>query len=1032
MKKINTIFERKYYLLLMFVLIISSVSTRAQEKTDISGTITDGSIPLLGVNVLVQGSNRGAVSDFDGNYVVSASKGEVLVFSSIGFISQTVVVGDKTVINVVLETSSQELEQVVVIGYGTQRKIEVTGAVTNISSETIARAPVSDVGEALQGQVAGVNIQASNGRPGEAANIQIRGVGSLNAGSNGPLFVVDGVPFQANPNIAPEQIQSIDILKDGAAAAVYGTRASNGVILITTKQGKKGQLRADYSTYLAIQNITSGIPLMNTQQQFFYTQVTDQREGSSLVDQIFDFNANALNVDNDFIEDVQKNNALIQNHNINVSGGVNDLTLNLSGNFFDQEGVLINSGFNRLTTRITGQYKRNRLKVFSSVSITDELREQEPFALLERAISQRPFQPAISSTRPVDGVVNLGDGTGQPELLGFLTRELASEDKRRVRSSNVALNIEYEVLEGLTYRANLGRNTFDFRRKFLQPQYLLFDNQGNFVPTASREDAMLQESFIFSQRSTVENSLNYYKDFGKHNIKLLGLTSFEQFDSSTVNTGVIGLLSNDTDTLGAGEEGIKPNGSDDRQILTGLLGRIQYNYDDRYLISASYRRDGSSQFGPSNRFGDFFGVSLGWNVSEEPFFENANIDFINNFKLRASWGEVGNSRIDSFLFTPIIEPGVNGILGREGQIAIGQIGRRFVDPNIKWETSISRNIGLDLSFFSNKFSITADYYVNNQEDLLLGEQLPPSLGGNAPGDSSFNERVVNAGNLTNKGFELAMSYKGQTEKGLKWNVSGTFTTNDNEITDLNGTARGFQGGVPLVTQGTDPTTFLAEGFEAGAFFLLENNGVIKTQEQLDAYNSTITNSSARLGDIMYIDQNGDNLIDENDRVYAGSGQAEWEAGLSISLDYKGFDFYLQNYVSYGAEIYNGARLAAYAYDRHLDLFNQWSPENPNSDIPADIAGTITENVRSRSDYFVEDGSYWRIRNITLGYSIPEDSLPESIRNVRVYVTGQNPFTFTEYTGFDPEVGGDGIFTRGVDLATYPVSRRFLFGVQLGF
>ncbi len=1032
MKNKKTTRTIKYHWLLICILMLYSISSKAQEELNLTGTITDESnIPLLGVNVLIEGTKRGVVSDFDGNYSIKANKGDVLVFSSVGFLKQSLVVGGSTTMNIVLAQNSQELEQVVIIGYGTQRKIEVTGAVSRIDAEIISKAPVSDLGEALQGQVAGVNIQASSGRPGEETNIQIRGIGSLSAGSNQPLFVVDGVPFQGNPNLAPEQIESLDILKDGAAAAVYGTRASNGVILISTKKGTKGRLLVDYSTYLAVQNITSGIPLMNTQQQFFTSRLSDDRDNGGIVDRIFQFNPNALTIENDFVEDVQKNNALIQSHNINVSGGINDLTLNINGNYFEQEGVLINSGFSRLSTRITGQYTKERLKIFSSIAITDEIREQEPFALLELAISQRPFQPAISSTRPVDGTVQLGQGTDQPELLGFLTRELANEDDRSVRTSSIAFSVEYELLEGLKYKANLGRNTFDFRRKFFRPQYLLFNNQDRFIATASRPDAILQESFIFTERSTIENSLSYYKDIGKHNIKLLGLTSYEQFDSKTVNTGVQGLLSNDTPVLGAGEEGIRPNGFDDKQVLTGLLGRFQYNYDDRYLLSGSYRRDGSSQFGLANRFGDFFGLSLGWNISEETFFENANLDFITNFKLRASWGEVGNSRIDSFQFTRTIGSGVNYIFGTEEQIAIGQIGRTFVDPNIKWETNISRNIGLDLSLFSNKLSITADYYSNNQEDLLLAEQLPPSVGADAPGDSSFNQRVLNAGNLTNKGFELAMSYKDQTKGGLKWNIAGTFTTNENEITDLNGTARGFQGGVPTQTFPTaDPTTFLAVGFEAGAFFLLQNDGVIKTQEELDTYN--LIDSNARLGDIRYVDQNGDSVINDDDRIYAGSGQADWEVGLSLNLDYKGFDFYVQNYISYGAEIYNGTTFAAYAYERHLDLVNQWSPENPTSDIPANNPGTLTENVRSRSDYFLEDGSYWRIRNITLGYTLPKEALSSAIRSLRIYATAQNPFTFTEYTGFDPEVGGDGIFTRGVDTAAYPVSRRFLFGVQFGF
>ncbi|KZS40465.1 SusC/RagA family TonB-linked outer membrane protein [Aquimarina aggregata] len=1039
MKKKKTVFERKYHLLWIFTFLIISTVTKAQEKVNITGTITDGNIPILGVNILVEGTNRGTVSDFDGNYSIQAAKGETLLFSSVGFEKQSIIVGEQNTINISLQESSEQLEQVVIVGYGTQRKIEVTGAVSNVSSEIISKAPVSDLGEALQGQIAGVNIQASNGRPGESANIQIRGVGSLSPGSLGPLFVVDGVPFQGNPNIAPEQIESIDVLKDGASAAVYGTRAANGVILITTKKGKKGQMRVNYSTYVAVQNITSGVPLMNTSQQFFSDQIINDVEGT--VNNTLFLNPNALDFDSDFVGDVQNNNALIQNHNINVSGGINDLTLNLNSAYFDQEGVLENSGFNRLTTRITGEYKKNRLKIFSSIGITDELRKQEPFALLEQAIAQKPFQPPVSDIVPVDGRVQLGVGTGQPELLSFLTRELNNRDDRKIRSSNVAFSLDYEVIDGLTYRANLGRNTFNFRRKFFRPQYLLFNVEGNFVPGASREDAILQESFIFSQRSTIENSLNYNKNFGKHNIKLLALTSFEQFDSKTVNTGVIGLQSNDTDVLGAGEEAIKPSGFDDKNKLSGLLTRIQYNYNDRYLISGSYRRDGSSKFAPVNRFGDFFGVSVGWNVSEEAFFKNANIDIINNLKFRASWAEVGNQSIPSFLFTPRIESGANFIIGDE--LVFGQIGRRFVDPNIKWETKISKNIGIDLSMFNNRLSIVADYYQNDREDLLLEEQLPPSAGTNTPRDNTFRSRVTNAGNLTNKGIELSISYKDETKFGLKWNVSGTFTKNNNEVTDLNGTRRGFSGGRPLATIGNaDNTTFLAEGFEAGAFFLLQNAGVIKTQEQLTAYQQLVP--TARLGDIQYVDQptidsnndgiadSGDGVINENDRTYAGSGQAEFEAGLNISFDFKGFDLFIQNYLSYGAEVYNGARLAAYVYGRHLEQFNQWSPQNTDSDIPARRSGLVTSSTRARSDFFLEDGTYLRIRNITLGYSIPDASLPEFITKLRIYATAQNPFTFTEYTGFDPEIGGDGIFTRGVDALSYPVTRRFLFGVEFGF
>ncbi|WP_299254324.1 TonB-dependent receptor [uncultured Aquimarina sp.] len=1045
MKNKKTIKNKKYHWLLICILMLYSISSKAQEEFNLTGTITDESnMPLLGVNVLIQGTKKGTVSDFDGNYAIKANKGDVLVFSSVGFIKQSLVVGGSTTMNIVLAQNSQELEQVVVIGYGTQRKIEVTGAVSNVTAEIISKAPVSDVAESLQGQVAGVNIQASSGRPGEEANIQIRGVGSLSPGSLGPLFVVDGIPFQGNPNIAPEQIESIDILKDGASAAVYGVRAANGVILITTKKGKTGQLKVDYSTYLAVQNITSGVPLMNTNQQLFSDQAINDADGT--VNNTFFLNPNALDFESDFVGDVQNDNALIQNHNLNISGGVGDLSLNINGSYFDQEGVLINSGFNRLTTRITGQYRKERLKIFTSIAITDELRQQEPFALLEQAVAQKPFQPAISDVEPVNGVVQLGVGSGQPELLSFLTRLLNDVDERRIKSSNVAFSLDYEILKGLTYKINLGRNTWDFRRKFLRPQYLLFNVNGDFVPGASREDAILQESFILNQRSTVENSLNYNLDIGNHNIKLLALASYEQFDTKTVNTGVIGLASNDTDVLGQGQEPINPSGFDSTNKLSGLLGRVQYNFDDRYLLSGSIRRDGSSNFAPENRFKLFYGLSVGWNISEERFFKNAKLDFINNFKFRGSIAEVGNQTVagtNPTPFIPTIESGVNFIFGSEENLAFGQIGRRIVDPNIQWETKISRNFGLDLSMFRNKLSFTADYYINDRKDLLLEERLPPSTGTSAPRDDSFRSRIINAGNLTNQGLELSLSYKDETTYGLKWSVSGTFTRNVNEITDLNGTRRGFSGGVPIFTIGNaDNTTFLAEGFEAGSFFLLQNEGVIQTQEELQAYQQIVPD--ARIGDIAYINQptldtNGDGIADtadgtinDDDRVYAGSGQPEFEAGFNLNLEYKGFDFFIQNYFSYGAEVYNGARLAAYVYGRHEEQFGQWTPQNPNSNIPARRAGLVSTSTRPRSDFFLEDGSYWRIRNITIGYSIPKENLPNLFTKVRVYTTSQNPFTFTDYSGFDPEIGGDGIFTRGVDQLSYPVSRRILFGVQLGF
>ncbi|MEM9686039.1 MAG: TonB-dependent receptor, partial [Bacteroidota bacterium] len=357
---------------------------------------------------------------------------------------------------------------------------------------------------------------------------------------------------------------------------------------------------------------------------------------------------------------------------------------------------------------------------------------------------------------------------------------------------------------------------------------------------------------------------------------------------------------------------------------------------------------------------------------------------------------------------------------------------RFSDPNIKWETTISKNLGIDLTMFNNRLNLTVDIYQNDKEDMLLQERLPPSSGTHHPNTFNiYDVRVTNAGNMVNKGIELSLSYNNTTAYGLKWNITTTFTRNKNEVTDLNGIERGYANGRPVLSLGGDPdfTTFLAVGYEAGAFFLVQNDGIIKTQEELDAY--SLIDASAQLGDVRYIDQNGDNTIDENDRVYLGSGQADFETGLNLSFEYKGIDLFVQTYYSHGAEIYNGAKFFAYGWGRHLDQYHMWSPQNPDSDIATYRQSAFHNNVRARSDYFLEDGTYLRIRNLTLGYTLPKEfTLKYGIERFRIYATATNPFTFTAYDGYDPEVGGDGIFTRGLDRGNYPVTRHILGGIQI--
>ncbi|WP_298363747.1 TonB-dependent receptor [uncultured Lutibacter sp.] len=1015
---------------LLLFLTIGIGMVHAQSKS-VRGIVTDESgLPLPGVTILIKGSSSGTATDFNGNYELTTDSKDVLVFSFMGFSSKEITVGNKAIINVTLIENLSRLDEVVVVGYGSQKKKEVTGAVAKISAEEIMEAPVSDVLASLQGKVAGVNVQAASGRPGDASNIQIRGLVSLNGGE--PLYVVDNIPQEGNPNIAPEQIESIDILKDGASASIYGVRAAGGVILITTKKGKAGKMKVDISTYTGIQNITSGPALSNTAGYLYNRETTAESAGGE--PNTFFLDANALDWDTDFIEEVTSNNAQVQNVSANISGGAENLTFNFNTNYFKQDGVIKGSDFDRLTNRITGQYTKGKFKAFASISMTQENRNQEPFNFYQYGVGQAPHN------RPFDEIVSQGNAVvldvDNEVFFSFLSRQLDNVDERENNNYSLALNLEYEIAEGLKYKLNMGRNQFNFYRKFFQPQYLAIDRTGRLNESASRLNASLQEFYNFATRETIENILNYKKSFGKHNLDLLAVISYEKFKNKNISVGVLydDIASNDVQVLSNGAEGIKPTGNDFKNTIAGKLARVQYNYDGKYLFSASYRRDGSSRFPENNRYADFFGVSAGWNVSDENWFD---VEGISSLKLRGSMAETGFNNIGDYRFQQIIETGVNYPFGPNEDIVFGQVQRQYSNPDVAWETTISKNIGVEIGLFNNKLNITADVYQNDKEDMLINQRLAPSTGTWQPfAEGSYNTIPVNAGNMVNKGIELGINYRDQIGDDFKYSISGVFSKNSNEVTELDGVTRGFANGFINVNVPTgEATTFLEVGREAYAFFLFQNDGVIKTAEELVEYemldNSAGVISTPQLGDMRYKDTNGDGALTEDDRVYSGSGIPNFDVGLNFNLDYKNWDLACQMFYSNGAKIYNGGKNIAYTFGRHQDQVFQWTPQNPDSNIPTFRQTSGHSNIKPSSDYWLEDGTYLRVRTLSMGYTVP-GMKNLGIEKLRVYINSLNPFTFTEYNGYDPEVGGNGISNRGIDFGNYPVSRQFMLGLQLSF
>ncbi len=994
----------------------------AFAQTTVKGIVTsakDGS-PVVGAAIIVQGTADGTTTGVDGGYSIAVKEGSELLFSYIGFEDQIAVVKG-SVLNVALKESALMIEEVVAIGYGVQKKKELTGAVAQVKSDDLVKDLSSDVTKALQGKVSGLTVTESSGRPGDNAVVQIRGLGSIN-GSSEPLYVVDGIPYDGNPNLPAEEVASVDVLKDGASAAVYGTRASNGVILITTKRGKAGEMKVGFSGYYGVQNITSGTPLLNTEQHIYVDEMYYQMT-QGVHSPILYYNPNAMDYNTDFVGQITNNNAAIQNYNVSLSGGNESVSYNVNTNYFNQDGILIHSGYDRLSTRASATMKKGKFSSFVSLGVTMSNKDQEPWNIYQYAQFQGPYRPPMA----LDGSNEIHVDGNNPDQVGYLARLLNNTDERSENSYNISANLKYEIIEGLTYQVNVGYNYWQYKRDAFQPQFLVYDSFGDLNASATRAEAILDQTFTGSNKVTLENVLNYKKSFGKHSIDaLLGYTIEK---SNWFNTGIQkkNFMSNDTPTFDAASTLTAITGAENVHALVGKLFRLQYNYDGRYMVSASGRYDGSSRMSKENRYAFFPGVSVGWNINEEAFMENVN--WVSNLKLRGRYGEVGNENIGDYRFASYVPGNVDYVWGPESgdELGLGAIQRAYSNSDITWETNVSRNIGVDALFFDNALTLTLDFYQNDKKDMLLDVTIPASTGTNVGWGN--NTITSNVGNMTNKGFEFAATYKGASKSGFTWAVTGTFTKNDNEVTSLGGMDQIALDKSKLGSWMNNDavSTYMKVGYPAGSFFLIETDGVIKTEEELAEVKAYQPN--AMLGDLRMVNQNGDNIIDDSDRVYMGSGMADFETSLMLNATYKGFDLSAQLFYSYGAKVLDGARQFAFDGKRHIELYDMWTPANPTSNIP--IPNTV--NTSQRLDYFLSDATYLRVRNLTLGYTLPKRLIAGVLDNARIYFNAQNPFTITGYEGYDPEVGGDGTAaTRGIDKGNYPITRKFMMGVQIDF
>lgn len=1034
-------FKKWRFKICLIAMFITSINAISAQSIQISGTVKSEGEPLAGVTVIVKGTSTGAITDFDGVYSLKVNSGSVLEFSYLGYVTKNVTVSGQSVINVVLEEDLSELDEVIVIGYGTQKKKEVTGAVAQVGADVLTLTATSDIGSALQGQVAGVNVTASSGAPGAEANIQIRGLTSIN-GNNSPLYVVDGIPFEGDPKLSINEIETMDVLKDAASTAIYGTRGATGVILITTKKGKEGQMKVQLSGYYGVQNITSGTPILSVEDNFYslflQSQALNDRTYGNTWTSI-ERNPYLLTNNTDLVDTITNDQAPVQNYSLRVSGGSNGLTYSVNGNFFGQEGVIIKSKLDRFNVRSNTQYKKGKWKISTGLSFRIDDQDNSPWGLLLDAIKYPAYQQAVDPNQQAIDEADEGSAAANLSNLGYKFLQTDNAETQYFDGSMIA---QYSITSNFDYTIRASASYENRTRRLINPKFVAVDINGDEV--ASQRSRIRNESSL-RKRQTLENILNYKKSFGNHNINLTAAYTSETFnysqffgERSDILNNSITVLNGATADPNAGS-GTGRWGQDYEQTLIGMLGRVQYNFKGKYMFSASVRRDGSSAFGASNKWGVFPGASAAWNVSDEKLWDPIR-DVANSFKIRASVGSIGNQGIDPYAQFGVISLNNDYALGQgsDENLKIGAIQTDYANPDVKWETSVSSNFGFDLGMFKNKLTFSADYYRTNKKDMLFPVVLPPSTGAGLNGDVTLN-----VGDMVNQGIEYALNYK-QGGK-FSWNAGLTFTQNDNTVTSMSGSNKIIyfdDSSISGHSNDQDLTSALAEGYEAGAFFLIKTNGIIKNEEELAEYQ--LLDSNAKLGDLRYVDaltvdtngdgivDAGDGVIDVNDRQYVGSGVPDFEMGLNLSANYKNFDFSMSWYGSSGAEILNGNKALAYKSRNHKDLAYAWAPQNSNSPVPVN-RGPNHFNYRGFTDYWLEDGSFIRLRNVSLGYTIPKKVTEKiNVSRFRVYVASQNPLTITKYKGYDPEVGNNGVSTRGIDKGTYPVSNQFRLGLQIDF
>lgn len=1024
-----------------------------QERT-VTGVVTSGTdgVALIGVSVQVKERPQvGTITDFEGRYSLQARSNETIVFSYIGFKSQEVK-ASKTVVNVELEEDSEILDEVVVVGYGTMKRSDLTGSVVSVGEDEIKQSIVTSLDQALQSKAAGVSVTQNSGTPGGGISVSIRGINSLNG--NEPLYVIDGVAISGNndsnssvlSSINPSDVVSMEILKDASATAIYGSRASNGVVLITTKQGQAGKTRITYEGYYGLQQLPKKLGVMNLREYAEYQNLRAEVIGFGERAEFADISL--LGEGTDWQGEIFQN-ASMHNHQLNISGGNDNVKYSLSAGYLQQEGIAIGSDFERFSARVNMDNKITKwlsTGLRASVAQTTQNNTIDSGNIIRTAIEQLPDTPA----RNPDG----SWGAQAENMYGTyfsnpVAEALMRENYNRGLQMYVDFFADVTLWKGLVFRAEYAGNYYYSNTYQYTPSY----DYGHYVQSSTGSRGANNGS-----NWTLKTYLTYNGTFGKHNISVMAGHEAQENSYETLYASRDNYLFNTIHELNMGDSSTAKNSSGrGSSAIESYYGRLNYGYDDRYLATFTVRGDGSSSFGPANRWGVFPSMALAWKINNEKFLKD--VKWLNNLKLRLGWGLVGNQSASSYAYGVTMASAAS-IWGT------GFYAGNYPNDKLKWEETKAWNAGIDLNLFDNRVEFIFDTYLKNTDNLLMQASLPSYVTG------IINSPWVNAGAMENKGAEFTLNTVNISKKDFTWRTGITISFNKNKITKLYTETAGLSGTI----DGAQTLTYSTVGQPVGQYYGYKVIGMFK--EESDFYqrdadgnflldkngnrlpvalpeNQHIAKDEVWVGDYIFEDLNGDGVIDEQDRTYLGNPEPKFSYGFNNTFTYKGFDMNIFINGVYGNKLVNLFRqdftnpmrnsnlLKEATGIAHVELIDPAQPEeiwnvhvsNPES-ATVQRLNTADGNDNNRmSSRFVEDGSYLRIKNISLGYTFPQKWTRKwHIENLRVYMNIQNAFTFTKYKGYDPEVGAYNynVLLRGVDYARYPSQRIYTVGLNLSF